>query len=258
MAFLSLLSILAAGLMLFIIGLFLLVLYLCVFVLLPGYIIYGLIKLIMLIVEKCKGNVQHREQVQSKLNLSFLEQKYKQMINEEISIDAFNKYLKNEIHIHYADNYEYCQHIFEAKMDMVGKNETPKTSRWVPYVVIISLAMLLIFNLFGPKMTLLFAAIGVFLFYLSYTLSSKNKEGDSAIRYSMYKHIAKFCSDKIRPIVVEIDKEIDVEAAIADAVEQVTAKSIDKQTEPDMTDVPVQLEMEIVEMHSEDEANNEI
>lgn len=255
----SLLSVLFIGFVLFLIGLFLLILYLAVFVLLPGYVVFAIVKLIMWIIERHNGNVEKLQKAQSKLNLPFLEQKYKQMVNEEISIEEFNKYVKNEIHIHYNDNYEYCKHIFEAKMDMVDKNETQKNSNWLPYVIIAALAVLLSFNWFGPKITLLFAAIGVFLFYLLYAMSTKNREDNSAIRYSMYKHIVKFCGEKLAPLTVEPNEQIDVEAAIADAVEQVTADVVDQQTQADAAadDGPVQLEMEIIELAPEVETEME-
>ena len=258
MAFLSLLSVLVAGLLLFILGLFLLTLYLCVFVILPGYIIYGVIKLIMWIIEKCKGNVEHKDRIQSKLNLSFLEQKYKQMVNESISIEDFNKYLKNEIHIHYNDDYSYCKHIFEAKIDSIN-NESSNRSISAWHILIAVLAALLCTNWFGLHLTLLFVAVGIFVFYLLYTISIKHQEDNSGIRYSLYKHIIKFCDEKKRQssddVIIDMTSEMKEEK---EAQEQVQTKPCSRDVENKINDdVPLQTKKEIQDSNCEDLELNE-
>lgn len=192
----SLISVFFTGLIILLIGILLLALYIGVFVLLPGYVIYACAKLVMWLIERAKGKVERNDKVKSKLNLSFLEQKYKQMINEEISIEAFNKYLKNEIHIHYNDNYDYCKKIFEAKMDTVNSTQSSKKGLNVWHILVAVLAAILAMNWLGLYLTMLCIAIGVFVFYLIYAVSLRNKENNSGIRYSLYKHIVKFCSEK--------------------------------------------------------------
>jgi ABC-type multidrug transport system fused ATPase/permease subunit len=198
----SLIGVLFTGLILFLIGIFLLALYIGVFVLLPGYVIYACAKLIMWLIEKGKGKVERNDRVKSKLNLSFLEQKYKQMMNEEIQPEKFNKYLQNEIHIHYNDNYNQCQKVFEDKMNAINQG-TEKSGLSIWHILAAVLVTLLLMNWFGMHLTLLLVAIGIFIFYALYAFSANSRESNSCIRYSMYKHIVQYCIEKTTPIVVE-------------------------------------------------------
>ena len=214
-----------------------------VFVLLPGYIIYACAKFIIWLIEKGKGNVERKDRIKSKLNLSFLEQKYKQMMNEEIPVEKFNRYLRNEIHIHYNDNYKHCKHVFEDKMDAIN-NGTNKEGLSVWHILAAVLAALLAMNWFGMHLTLLLVAIGIFIFYALYAFSANSRENNSCIRYSMYKHIVQYCMEKTTPIVVEepivqmtIDDIVpeDIQEEQVDTVQQTT-----NQTEPQMHEPSVE------------------